>query len=97
MLKDFPSFFTAKTIKPNLVCGSCFFALNEVHLGSLCIPMGLKVSVSFFKSLKPPFSKKGKIGTPWATIWTHNSSFCSLLKIKQLCQISLYLTKKSAL
>jgi hypothetical protein len=29
--------------------------------------------------------------------WTQSSSFCSLWKVKQLCQISLYLTRKSAL
>ena len=60
----FSSFSTVKTIEPNLVCGLCLFSLDETHLGSPCIPIELKVSISSFKSLKPPFSRKGRIGTP---------------------------------
>ena len=59
--------------------------------------MRLKVLISSFRSLEPPSPKKGRVGTPWATIWTHSSIFCSLLKIKQLFQISLCLTRKSTL
>ena len=90
-------FSTAKTIEPNLVCGLCLFALDEIHLGSPCIPIGLKVSISSFRSLEPPSPRKGEIGTLCATIWTQGSSFCSLWKEKQLRQISLYLTRKSTL
>ena len=93
----FSLFSIVKTIEPNLVCGSCLFSLDEIHLGSPCILIGLKVSISSFRSLEPPSPRKGRVGTPWAIIWTHGSSFCSLWKVKQLCQISLYLTKKSAL
>jgi len=46
--------------------------------------MELKVLISSFKSLEFPFLKKGRVRTLWATIWTHSSSFYSLLKIKQL-------------
>src|SRR6266446_1154012 len=35
------SFSTAKTMEPNLVCGLCLFALDEIHLGSPCILIGL--------------------------------------------------------
>ena len=93
----FSSFSTVKTIEPNLVCGSCLFTLDVIHLGSPYIPIGLKVSISSFRSLDPPSFKKGKVGTPWATTWTHSSSFCSLWKWKQLRQISLYFIRNSAL
>ena len=61
-------FSTAKTIEPNLVCGLYLFALDEIHLGSPCIPIGLKVSISSFRSLEPPSPRKGEIGTLYATI-----------------------------
>jgi len=64
----FSSFSTVKTIEPNLVYGSCLFILDKIHLGSPCIFIGLKVSISSFKSLEPPSPKKGKVGTPWAII-----------------------------
>ena len=100
LLKDFLSFLFilySKTIEPNLVSGLCLFTLDKIYLGSPCIAIGLKVSISSFKSLKPPSPRKGKVGILWAIIWTHSSSFCSLWKVKQFCQISLYLTRKSAL
>ena len=50
----FSSFSTVKTIEPNLVCGLCLFTLDVIHLGSPCIPIGLKVSISSFRSLDPP-------------------------------------------
>jgi hypothetical protein len=93
----FSSFSIAKTIEPNLVCGSYLFSLDKIHLGSPCILIGLKVSISSFRRLEPPSPRKGEIGTPWATTWAQGSSFCSLLKEKQLAQISLYLIRKSAL
>ena len=93
----FSLFSIAKTIEPNLVYGLYLFSLDEIHLGSPCILIGLKVSISSFRSLDPPNPKKGEIGTPWATTWAQGSSFCSLLKEKQLDQISLYLTRKSVL
>ena len=93
----FSSFSTVKTIEPNLVSGLCLFTLDEIHLGSPCITIELKVSISSFRSLEPPSLRKGKVGTPWAIIWTYGSSFCSLWKVKQFCQISLYLTRKSVL
>ena len=93
----FSSLSIVKTIEPNLVCGSCLFTLDEIHLGSPCILIGLKVSISSFRSLEPPSPKKGKMGTLWAITWTQGSSFCSLWKVKPLRQISLYLIKKSAL
>jgi len=64
----FSLFFTAKTIEPNLVRGSCLFALDEIYLSNPCIPIGLKVSISSFRSLEPPSPKKGRVETPWATI-----------------------------
>jgi hypothetical protein len=64
----FSSFSIAKTIEPNLVCGLCLFILDEIHLGSPCIPIGLKVLIFSFRSLEPPSPKKGRVGTPWATI-----------------------------
>src|SRR6266567_9028758 len=63
-----PSFSTVKTIEPNLVCGSCLFTLDVIHLVSPCIPIGLKVSISSFRSLDPPSPRKGRVGTPWAII-----------------------------
>ncbi len=64
----FSLFSTVNTIEPNLVSGLCLFALDEIHLGSPCIPIGLKVSISSFRSLEPPSPRKGKVGTPWAII-----------------------------
>jgi len=64
----FFSFSTAKTIEPNLVCGLYLFSLNEIHLGSPCILIGLKVSISSFRNLGFFSPKKGGIGMPWATI-----------------------------
>jgi len=63
----FSSFSIVKTIEPNLVCGLCLFSLDEIHLGSPCILIGLKVSISSFRSLEPPSPRKGRVGTPWAT------------------------------
>jgi len=90
-------FFTAKTIELNLVYGLYLFSLDKIHLGSPCILIGLKVSISSFRSLELFSPKKGGMGMLWATIWAQGSSFCSLLKEKQLDQISLYLTRKSVL
>ena len=59
----FSSFSIVKTIEPNLVCGLCLFSLDEIHLGNPCILIGLKVSISSFRSLKPPSPKKGRVGT----------------------------------
>jgi len=64
----FSSFSTVNTIEPNLVSGLCLFALDKIHLGSPCIPIGLKVSISSFRSLEPPSPRKGKAGTLWAII-----------------------------
>ena len=64
----FSLFSTVKTIEPNLVYRLCLFTLDEIHLGSLCILIGLKVSISSFRSLEPPSPRKGKVGTPWAII-----------------------------
>ncbi len=64
----FSSFSIVKTIEPNLVSGLYLFTLDEIHLGSPCIPIGLKVSISSFRSLEPPSSRKGKVGTLWAII-----------------------------
>ena len=74
----FSSLSIVKTIEPNLVYGLYLFTLDKIHLGSSCILIGLKVSISSFRSLEPPSSKKGRVGTPWAIIWTQGSSFCSL-------------------
>ena len=62
----FFSFSTVKTIEPNLVSGLCFFILNKIYLGSLCIAIGLKVSISSFRSLDLPSLRKGRVGIPWA-------------------------------
>ena len=74
----FSLFSIVKTIEPNLVCGLCLFALNKIHLDSPWIPIELKILISFFRSLEPPSPRKGRVGTPWAIIWTQGSSFCSL-------------------
>ena len=73
----FSSFSTAKTIEPNLVRKLCLFALDKIHLGSPYISMGLKVSISSFRSLEPPSPRNSRVGTPWAITWTYSSSFCS--------------------
>ena len=36
----FTSFSIVKTIELNLVCGSCLFILDEIHLGNPCISIG---------------------------------------------------------
>ena len=59
----FSLFFTAKTIEPNLVYRLYLFTLNKIYLGILYILIGLKISISFFRSLEPPSLKKGKVGT----------------------------------
>ena len=64
----FSSFSIVKTIEPNLVCGSCLFTLDEIHLGSPYISIGLKVSISSFRSLEPPSLRNGRVGTLWAII-----------------------------
>jgi hypothetical protein len=56
-------FFIAKTIEPNLAYRLYLFALKEIYLGSPYILIELKVSISSFRSLEPPSSKKGEIGT----------------------------------
>ena len=58
----FFSFSIVKTIEPNLVYGSCLFTLDIIYLGSPYIPIGLKVSISSFRSLDPPSPKKGRVG-----------------------------------
>jgi hypothetical protein len=60
----FSSFSIAKTIEPNLVYRLYLFSLDEIHLGSPCILIGLKVSISSFRSLEPLGPKKREIGTP---------------------------------
>jgi len=59
----FSLFSIVNTIELNLVCGLYLFTLEEIHLGSPCILIGLKVSISSFRSLEPPSPKKGEIGT----------------------------------
>ena len=59
----FSSFSIVKTLEPNLVYRSYLFSLNEIHLGSPYILIGLKVSISSFRSLEPPSPRKGEIGT----------------------------------
>jgi len=59
-------FSIVKTIEPNLVRGSCLFILDENHLGSPCIFIGLKVLISSFRSLEPLSPRKGRVGTLWA-------------------------------
>ena len=74
----FSSLSIVKTIEPNLVCRLCLFLLDKIHLGSPCILIGLKVSISSFRSLEPPSPRKGRVGTLQAIIQTHSSSFYSL-------------------
>ena len=62
----FSLFSIVKTIEPNLVYGLCLFALDIIYLGSPCIPIGLKVLISSFRSLEPPSPKNSKVGTLWA-------------------------------
>jgi hypothetical protein len=64
----FSSFSIVKTIEPNLVYRLYLFSLDEIYLGSPCILIGLKVSISSFRSLEPPSPRKGRVGTPWAII-----------------------------
>jgi hypothetical protein len=64
----FSSFSIVKTIEPNLVYRLCLFTLDKIHLGSPCIFIGLKVSISSFRSLEPPSPRKGRVGTLWAMI-----------------------------
>ena len=64
----FSSFSIVKTIELNLVCRLYLFILDEIHLGSPYISIGLKVSISSFRSLEPPSPRNGKVGTPWAII-----------------------------
>jgi hypothetical protein len=64
----FSSFSIVKTIELNLVYRSCLFTLDKIHLGSPCILIGLKVSISSFRSLEPPSPRKGRVGTLWAII-----------------------------
>ena len=64
----FSSFSIVKTIEPNLVYRLCLFSLDKIYLGSPCILIGLKVSISSFRSLEPPSPRKGRVGTPWAII-----------------------------
>ena len=60
----FSSFSIAKTIEPNLVYRLYLFSLDKIYLGSPYILIGLKVSISSFRSLEPLSPKKGEIGTP---------------------------------
>ncbi len=62
----FSLFSTVKTIELNLVYRLCLFTLDKIYLGSLYIPIGLKVSISSFRSLEPPSLRNGRVGTPWA-------------------------------
>ena len=62
----FSSFSIVKTIEPNLVYRLYLFTLDKIYLGSPYILIGLKVSISSFRSLEPPSPRKGKVGTPWA-------------------------------
>ena len=64
----FSLFSIVKTIEPNLVYGLYLFSLDEIHLGSPYILIGLKVLISFFRSLEPPSLRKGRVGTLWAII-----------------------------
>ncbi len=57
----FSLFSIVKTIEPNLVCGLCLFSLDKIYLGSPYIPIGLKVSISSFRSLEPPSPRKGRV------------------------------------
>src|SRR6266705_3006617 len=46
----FSSFSIVKTIELNLVCGLCFFILYNIYLCISYILIGLKVSISSFRS-----------------------------------------------
>jgi len=59
----FSSFSIVKTIELNLVYRLCLFSLDKIYLGSPYILIGLKVSISFFRSLEPPSFRKGRVGT----------------------------------
>jgi len=59
----FSLFSIVKTIELNLVYRSCLFTLDEIHLGSPYILIGLKVLISSFRSLEPSSPRKGKVGT----------------------------------
>jgi len=59
----FSLFSIVKTIELNLVYRLCLFTLDKIYLGSPCILIGLKVLISSFKSLEPPSSRKGRVGT----------------------------------
>ena len=59
----FSLFSTVKTIELNLVFRLCLFTLNEIHLSSPYITIGLKVLISSFRSLEPPSPRKGRVGT----------------------------------
>ena len=54
----FSSFSIVKTIELNLVYRLYLFILDKIYLGSPCIPIGLKVSISSFRSLEPPSLEK---------------------------------------
>ena len=56
-------FSIVKTIEPNLVCRLYLFLLDKIHLGSPYTLIGLKVSISSFRSLEPLNPRKGGIGT----------------------------------
>jgi hypothetical protein len=64
----FSSFSIVKTIELNPVYRLYLFTIDEIYLGSPCIYIGLKVSISSFKSLEPPSPRKGRVGTLWAII-----------------------------
>ena len=64
----FSLFSIVKTIEPNLVYRLYLFSLDIIYLGYPYILIGLKVSISSFRSLKPLSSRKGRVGIPWATI-----------------------------
>jgi len=59
----FSFFFIVKTIEPNLVYRLCLFTLDKIYLGSPYILIGLKVSISSFRSLEPPSPRNGRVGT----------------------------------
>jgi hypothetical protein len=59
----FSSFSIVKTIEPNLVYRLCLFILDKIYLGSPYISIGLKVSISSFRSLEPPSPRNSRVGT----------------------------------
>ena len=66
LLKDLLSFFLVLysiyyRAKSSLQIMS--FSLDEIYLGSPYTSIGLKVSISSFRSLKPPSPRKGRVGT----------------------------------